>query len=146
MHDATRDDLLLRLLGPRLGSGVDREVFPWYGPDTDQKLVVKLAYGEYDFQNVAEWQLWQEATPNLRQWLAPVRGISPGGRALWMVYCEPCPSHLLPLKMPAVLRDLHRDNIGLYEGRPVALDYGRHVAAALAANMKAMRRLDRADT
>lgn len=135
---------LLSMLGEPVGSGVDRAVFHWPFEINGYPAVVKVTTGAYDFQNVAEWHLWQAASDHLRPHLAPVLAVSPRGTLLWMVRCEPCPSHLIPSKMPAVLRDLHRNNIGLFQGRPVALDYGRHVAAQMASNAKAMRNLDKA--
>ena len=134
----TLDQLRDFLLGERLGFGVDREVYV-YRPDP--RLVIKLQVGEYDFQNVAEWNLWVNASAALRKHLAPVHDISPTGAVLLQARCEPCPEHLIPAKMPKVLADLHKDNLGLYEGRPVAVDYGRHLAYAMSANAKAMSKV-----
>lgn len=147
LPDASVQDLLAKLCGEPLGSGIDRAVYEWPWEINGWRAVVKITTGEYDFQNVAEWHLWQSSTANLQRYLAPVLGISPGGRCLWMAYCEPCPADLRPEKLPKVLRDLHGGNIGWLNGNPVVMDYGRHVAAALASNMKlAMRRLDKGTT
>lgn len=131
------DDLADLVLGAKLGEGVDRETYE-YGLAPDD-YVVKVQRGEYDWQNIAEWQLWVNAPPKLRKHLAPIMAISRGGRVLVMARCEPCPTHLLPKRMPSVLSDLHADNIGLYQGKPVAMDYGRHLAAMMAANASVMK-------
>ncbi|MCW2317112.1 hypothetical protein M2322_002666 [Rhodoblastus acidophilus] len=106
-----------------------------------QSLVVKLQYGDDDrpdFQNIAEWSLWSSATKGLRKWLAPCHFISSNGMVLLQERCEPCPEHLIPLRVPKVLDDLHVGNWGIFEGRPVARDYGRNLAYQMTANAKAM--------
>lgn len=141
-------DFLAMYLGEKLGSGIAREVYD-YKPGSIQghDCVVKVEVDQKcDFQNVAEYTLWEQASPHLRKFLAPVFNISPGGRILIMAKCEPCPKHLIPAKFPSVLRDLHEENIGLFDGKPVAMDYGRHIAATMASNSKAMRALDKAET
>lgn len=130
-------------VGEFIGGGVDRKVFVW---KPDPKFVIKITFGEYDFQNIAEWVLWNEAKPGLRKYLAPLHSINRSGSILIAGRCERCPAHLIPAKMPAVLADLHQDNIGLYEGRPVAMDYGRNVAVAMSANAKVMQPLKELDS
>lgn len=126
-------------LGPYIGGGVARKVFA-YGPDP-LNWVVKIEDEERDFQNVAEWGLWNTARTPLRHWLAPCFYISPCGLALLQARCEPCPVHLIPTKVPKVLGDLHEGNWGLFNKKPVVLDYGRHLALTLTANAKSMKAL-----
>lgn len=134
----TRRDLLTLVLGEHLGSGVDRHT---YVLAINDAFVVKVQHGEGDFQNIAEWELWRTASDGLKKYLAPCLQISRGGRALVQRRCEPCPTHMLPTSLPKVLGDLHADNIGLLEGRPVVMDYGRHLALAMTANAKAMKKV-----
>lgn len=134
------EDLKDFTLGPLLGEGVDRKVFVagW-----DDRLVIKVAHGNRDFQNIAEWNLWYAAGEPLRKYLGPIYHISPNGRLLLAARCEPCPEHMLPEKWPALLvDDLHDLNIGLFDGHPVAMDYGRTgLETLLEKNAKALMRL-----
>lgn len=127
-------------LGPYIGGGIARRVFT-YSP-SPSSYVVKIEDDEArDFQNVAEWAMWQSAKAPLKRWLAPCVWISPCGLALLQARCEPCPKHLIPARAPKVLGDLHADNWGLYESKPVVLDYGRHLALTLTANAKTMKNI-----
>lgn len=129
------------MLGDQIGEGIARRT---YECKVDPKCVIKLEYAETrDFQNVAEWEMWQSAPTRLRPWLAPVWAISYDGRALLMARCEPCPEHLYPKRLPRVLGDMHGGNIGLYEGRPVAMDYGRPLAKHMAANAAVLTKASR---
>lgn len=101
--------------------------------------MVKVTVGEWDFQSIAEHFLWNSADAGLSKWLAPVHSISRNGLVLFMYRCEPCPKHLLPDKVPACLEeDFHRGNVGLLDGHPVCIDYGRNTAIRMAANAKRM--------
>jgi len=137
------DDLLTLLLGERLGEGVSRAVYRhacW--PDQYVVKVSKLQQDwGHDFQNIAEWELWHAAGESLRLWLAPCVHLSRLGTAMVQVYCEPCPTHLIPKKAPAILEDMHGGNWGVLNGRPVALDYGRHAALQMACSAKKGMRL-----
>lgn len=132
-------DIVDMVIGEYIGSGVDRHVFH-HRANSD--YVVKVSHGEYDFQNIAEWLMWNEAPDHLSEWLAPCVSISRGGLVLIQMKCEPCPKHLLPAKLPRVLGDIHMKNVGIFEGRPVVMDYGRPYALAMAANAKAMRTIN----
>lgn len=132
------------ILGEHLGGGVAREVYafrPW--PD---QYVVKVqtdsAFEDHDYQNIAEWTLWENASEDLAEYLAPLISISPCGGALLQVRCEPCPRHLIPKKLPKVLGDLHEGNFGVFKGRVVVMDYGRNYALRMTANAKLMRRVN----
>jgi hypothetical protein len=121
-------DVLALFLGEYLGSGVAREVYA-YRP-APEEWVVKIETGEGDFQNMAEWDMFRMADWKLKKHLAPCGAISPGGVALMQRRCYPCPDHMLPVRLPAILTDVHRGNFGLFEGVPVLVDYGRHLHAA----------------
>ena len=135
------------VLGQYLGGGVAREVYA-YRPNPSM-YVIKVATDQslalHDYQNIAEWMLWENAPDALAEWLAPCITISPCGGALLQARCEPCPRHLIPKRLPKVLGDLHQANFGLYQSRPVVMDYGRNYAHRMSANAKVMRKVDLSD-
>lgn len=131
-------------LGKLLGQGVSRKVYefrPWPG-DYVVKVQTGESYEDGDYQNIAEWALWQGADLKLRQWLAPCVLLGPGGGALLQVRCEPCPEHLIPKKIPKVLGDAHKANFGIHKERVVVTDYGRNFVHRLAANARVMRKVN----
>lgn len=144
LPDATRRltwSLIDLTLGDLLGEGIARKV---YACRIAPQYVIKLEYTQDpDFQNVAEWEMWHAAPARLKKWLAPVYDISTDGKALLMARCDPCPEHMYPKRLPKILDDMHRGNIGLYEGRPVAMDYGRPLAKHMAANAAYMTKASR---
>lgn len=108
-----------------------------------EAYVVKVETGErLDFQNIAEWAMWQASSKALARWLAPCIFISPNGRVLLQARCEPCPAHMIPKKVPKVLADLHQKNFGILDGKVVLMDYGRNLALTLTANAKQMTLVD----
>lgn len=133
------------VLGEYLGEGVSRQVFA-YRPDPDTyvvKVQKEAAEEDLDFQNIAEWTLWCEASGPLKELLAPCYSLSPCGGALIQWRAEtPCPTHLIPKRLPKVLGDLHRANFGVLEGRVVVTDYGRSLAYRMAANTRVMRKVN----
>lgn len=126
------------LLGKHIGSGIARDA---YVLKTDPKFVVKIETSKRDFQNIAEWTLWNEAPGMLQMWLAEVTHISDCGRLLIQRRAEPITEDRLPKKVPAVLADLHKDNWGWLDGRPVAIDFGRNYAVAMNANAHRLRKV-----
>lgn len=121
------------LLGEYLGGGVARRT---YRSRLDWNAVVKLEPANCDFQNIAEWHLWSNASASLEAWLAPCITISPCGRILMQRFVEPITEDRLPDKVPGVLSDLHMGNWGWLDGRPVALDYGRNLAGVMSENTR----------
>lgn len=111
------------MLGEYLGCGVGRMVHVF---KPDPKYVIKFETAIESFQNVREWDLWRELEhyPKLRQWLAPIKSISPGGDILIQARTTPMKREELPAKVPAFATDLKIQNWGLFEGRPVMHDYG----------------------
>lgn len=144
MNQASLEHVSGLFLGKLLGMGISRRVYE-YRPSPENwvvKVQMSSASEEHDYQNIAEWTLWENASSSLRPWLAPCIALSPGGGALLQARCEPCPLHLIPKKMPKVLGDLHQANFGIYEGKVVVHDYGRHFAYRFAANARAMRKVN----
>jgi hypothetical protein len=138
------DHVTSLLLGEMLGEGIARQVYACriWPEDYVIKVQTRDSLEDHDYQNLAEWDLWCNASADLRKWLAPCISLSPGGGALMQARCEPCPTHLVPKKMPKVLGDMHLGNLGIYEGKVVMTDYGRHLAYRYAANARAMRKVD----
>lgn len=117
-------DFFLAFVGDKLGDGIAREVFI---VKQDPSLVAKIELGNKEFQNYAEYQIWQAAPAWARKWLAPVRYISPYGHVLIQERCYPLlDNSKLPKRVPDFLADLHPNNWGLLKGKPVVLDYGSH--------------------
>ncbi len=121
MNNHTDRELANAIMGDMLGEGAFRRV---YAHAMDPELVVKVEAGARCFQNIIEWSVWQEATDNLRRWLAPCVAISPQGSVLFQRRCEPLRVSELPGRVPSILTDLKISNWGLFQGRPVCLDYG----------------------
>lgn len=119
------------MCGEYLGGGVDRMVFE---SATDPTCVVKIAARPHGFQNVHEWDLWKQHNAHggtsVCNWLAPCVRISENGLILVQKRTKPVPwKWKLPRRVPNVLTsDLKRDNWGIYRGRLVCHDYGRHDA------------------
>jgi hypothetical protein len=117
-------ELYCMLFGERLGGGLAREVYE-YLPNKET-TVIKVENSMGSFQNVMEWELWNELkdTP-LRRWIAPCIRISSNGMYLMMERTTPPPSNYRwPKKIPAWLNDRKRENFGLWKGRLVCHDYG----------------------
>lgn len=131
-------DLNDLFVGAFIGSGSFREVYHcWHMPG----CVIKLMNQEFEsetpggrggeFANVTEWQIWNAVkNTRLAKYFAPCVDISPCGQALIMKYAPPIKDW--PKKMPNVLDDMRPANLGLYEGKVVAIDYGRHEFFTLA--------------
>lgn len=118
-------------LGDKLGEGAFRKVYDMYFRDD---LVIKVAkdYGGIE-SNINEWQLWCRCTQGefydpLKQWLAPCVTISTCGKYLVQRKAEPITDRaLLPTIVPACMTDLKLNNLGMYDGRVVFVDYGMHL-------------------
>lgn len=130
------------MLGPYLGGGVARKVYV-FAPDPTK--VVKLEMTQRQFQNVSEWQLWDETQwgvhQELRRWLAPCFFISHSGSVL--IQGRTYPLHQMPAEVPTIFTDLKPCNWGAYEGHPVAHDYGRNMV--MPRGLNGGRRLKKAE-
>jgi hypothetical protein len=123
------------MAGARIGQGVDREVYVF---EPNPEWVIKFQLGSHDFQNVREWDLWTYAPPAARKWLAPCIDISHSGKILLQVRCNRLEHP--PKRIPKWMDDMHSENWGLIKGRPVAVDYGRHLITEKGFNMRMVPR------
>lgn len=113
------------LCGQQLGYGMSRVV---YENKLDPTTVVKVETAARRFQNVKEWETWQEFQYGLGKFLAPCVAISACGLILIQKRVEPLRKSEAPEKMPAFLTDFKLSNYGLYENRVVCCDYGTNLA------------------
>ena len=117
------------LCGNKLGGGVHRDVFVCR---IDPTMVVKV---ETDmpwryFANAMEMRFWNrnEHLPQIAQWLAPCKFMSPDGRIMLQRRAEPVrSSDQLPDKLPSFLIDIKRENFGFINGKLVCVDYAMHL-------------------
>lgn len=93
--------------------------------------VIKIETGSQSFQNVTEWQLWNDLKhfKPVADWLAPCRWISPSGNILIMERTRPIPYDEYPDRLPKFFSDLKYQNYGKLKGRFVCHDYGLHCVA-----------------
>lgn len=124
-------DLVSLVAGDPLGGGISRKVYVF---EPDPSLVIKFEDSGRSFQNVAEYQLWQDLlhTP-FAKWFAPVVQISYCGSVLLMKRTEPMQRDQYPDKVPSAFMDRKRSNFGMLDGRLVCHDYGVN-ASTMAVN------------
>ena len=131
-------------LGPLIGEGIARRVYkcaPF--PKYVVKVQTRMSYEDRDYQNVAEYTMWEELrNTDVGQWMAPICWISEDGKYLLQEWCKKCPWDRIPSKVPRVFADCHEDNFGLLKDKPVLIDFGRNWAHRLAANAKGMRKVE----
>jgi len=122
-NNTVAGDLYGLMVGEFLGQGIGREV---YANLLDPSTVIKFETGARSFQNVLEWETWGilQETADMACWLAPCVHISECGIVLIQKRCTPLRPGEGPKKVPAWITDIKSNNWGLYEGRPVAVDYG----------------------
>lgn len=108
--------------GDKIGEGISRKVYEFR---LDPSLVVKVEQKSGRFQNIHEYQFWEDFQweNGIARWLAPCVAISPCGSVLIQKKVEPLRRSDLPKLLPIFLTDLKITNFGLYEGRVVACDY-----------------------
>lgn len=113
-------------VGERLGSGMSREVSACrLNPD----LVVKIEMEAQRFQNITEWQTWEQVShTECAQWFSPCVLISSAGAVLIQKKTTPILYENLPEMIPIFFSDLKQSNWGLFEGRAVCHDYGYSLA------------------
>jgi len=130
MDDMQNNDFLNRefrnmIIGKELGNGAGRWVFEHR---FDKTLVVKFEGGAKSFQNILEWDLWNELkhAPDYSKWLAPCVDISATGAVLIMKRTQPITEYRkLPDKLPHFINtDTKKDNFGILNGKLVCHDYG----------------------
>ena len=122
MTDFVNHEAFRMLCSQVIGEGSARKV---YSSAILPDCVVKVEESSKSFQNIAEWQAWQQVkdTPAAK-WFAPCVEISPSGSVLLMRRVERVPKSMYPKRVPAFFTDLKRANWGLLEGRMVCCDYG----------------------
>lgn len=111
-------------VGPKLGEGANRKVYECL---IDPTVVIKIETWERSFSNIAEWETWQEVQWDdwHKKWFVPCVDISPCGKILIQKRATIYGNELgLPKKVPAHFTDLHTSNWGVYQGKPVCVDYG----------------------
>jgi hypothetical protein len=114
-------DLETLFLGKLLGKGVSRKVY-LCRQDTEHVLKVEDVQGW--FQNVLEWEIWNEVKhTKWAKYFAPCISISDNGQILIQQRTRPIEKSL-KLRLPDFFSDLKLDNIGLLDGKPVVHDYG----------------------
>lgn len=107
-------------------AGISRRVFVLA---TDPTKVVKVEEYAGRFQNVIEWETWQQLRETkYAAYLAPCHFISPCGIVLIQERVSPLPPEREHEKLPDFLTDFKRQNYGLLDGRVVCCDYGTSVA------------------
>lgn len=119
------NDFFYFMCSELLGSGQSRDVYVFAH---DPRWVVKIETGSQSFSNVREWDLWQDAQhmgPEVKDWLAPCKSISPCGTVLMQRRTKP--AKVFPDKIPAWMTDTKRTNFGMIGKRFVAHDYGNHL-------------------
>lgn len=116
-------DFFWAMCEERLGGGMSRDV---YSSRLDPTVVIKFEDGKGHFQNVMEWEAWQEVKDTeFSKWFAPIVGISDCGTILIQKRTKPLKPSRYPLEMPAFLGDFKHTNYGMYKGHLCAHDYGR---------------------
>ena len=117
------NEFFCMIAGRILGAGQFRIV---YEHEHRDDLVLKFEPNSRSFQNIAEWDFWNDNKNNKRiaRWLAPCEFISSCGIILAMKKTIKPQLADYPNMVPEFLADLKRNNFGLYEGRLVAHDYG----------------------
>lgn len=124
-RDYTRE-FFSALCGKKLGRGAFREV---YRCRFDPKIVFKFELEDSTFSNVKEWEMWKTVKyTRFAKWFAPCIEISCHGGVLIQSYAKNIAKADLPTKVPPFFTDLKVENWGLYQGHPVARDYGNHLA------------------
>ena len=88
--------------------------------------VLKVNYNEEIDANRAEAMVWERADEEMREWLAPIYDCSLDEHWLLMARCSeyngPRPQWLTS-EVKALFMDARDDNLGLWQGRVVMLDY-----------------------
>lgn len=116
-------DFFHLITGAILGAGEFRIVYEHRHRDD---LVLKFEPNSQSFQNIAEWDFWNDNKNNKRvaRWLAPCEFISPCGIILAMKKTAKPELSDYPNTVPEFLTDLKRRNFGMLDGKLVAHDYG----------------------
>lgn len=119
-----KDDFIRLFCGELIAEGVARKVYELVG---NPSLVVKVETTQETFQNITEWQLWNELQfTEYGIHLAPCRRISPCGLVLIQERTYELPDVLSLTNVPEWLGDVKEENFGILDGRLVCHDYALH--------------------
>ena len=113
----------ISVIGNLIGRGVCRHV---YECKENKDIVIKIEPYAKDFQNVKEWNVWQQFKNfnEVSDRLAPCIDISPCGVVLIQKKCDKVVT--FPEYLPEFMtNDPTYQNFGLLEGRLVLIDYGQ---------------------
>ena len=109
-------------LGKKIGEGASRDV---YECSLNDKVVIKYEVRGKMFQNVMEWNIWQEVKDTkYASWFAQCLDISPCGLFLVMEKISIPDKKMYPKKVPEFFTDLKYNNFGMVVKQLVAVDYG----------------------
>ena len=110
-------------IGKTLGRGMSRTV---YTHALDPTLVIKIEEKAQSFQNIREWEYWNENKDfkPIAEWLAPCIAISPCGSVLIQKRVNSLDYSKYPKMIPHFLTDNKYQNYGLLNGKFVCFDYG----------------------
>lgn len=115
-------DINQMLFDERLGEGSTRETYV-YRPDP--KWVIKIECAS-TFHNVYEFDIWNTVRGTIwEKWFAPIKWISPLGRAITMRRTKPpkVGGPGFPKSVPNFFTDVRYRNWGVLDGRWVCHDY-----------------------
>jgi hypothetical protein len=111
-----------------IGQGCSRKVFL---SKLDTSLVVKVEEAGRSFNNIREWELWEDVRhdKNATRWLAPCINISLCGSILIQKKTAVVSKRRYPKKVPKwLVSDSKYQNWGLLDGKVVCHDYAHHLA------------------
>lgn len=119
-------ELIISLLGEKIGAGVYRSVYAY---NLDNRYVVKVEPLNTE-SNMSEYIVWKEVqnlTGNLawvKEWFSPILWCSPNGKILVQRRTQERPNKKRPEKVPAFFFDVKQDNFGWIGNKLVCHDYG----------------------
>jgi len=111
------------MTGDQLGNGMSRVVVEH---PFDASKVIKIENSANHFQNVMEWQIWDQYRfcKEVSRWLAPCHAISHSGTFLIMEKARDLLPQEKPKQLPTFLTDHKLANYGMIGKRVVCRDYG----------------------
>lgn len=115
-------DMADMFIGEYIATGNSRVVYEF---TMDPKYVVKIDKSGH-FDNVAEWDIWNNIPKDLNKWFAPCLRISQCGRLLIQERTTPVTLEELPKEIPAFFQDFKLQNWGKIGDDIVCHDYANH--------------------
>lgn len=118
-EDFINRELVRMVCGDFLGKGIARHVYIFL---PHREWVVKIESGSGSFQNVIEWETWQDVRDTKwAKWFAPCHFISPCGAV--MLQTRTRPIGVKPRVIPNFMSDLQEVNFGRIGKQVVCHDY-----------------------